>query len=80
MDASPRRRKGTLRDGGFYGVKERSSFAHFFNIKEGIPSELSVEFDLIRYESGRISELEVGLQIKKGLRGMEECEQVSARP
>ncbi len=57
-----------------------AALLHIFNLKEGIPSELSVEFDLIRYESGKISELEVGLQIKKGLRGMEECEQVSARP
>ncbi len=39
-----------------------------------------VEFDLMRYERGRISELETGLKIKKGLRGMEEYEQVSVRP
>ncbi len=42
-------------------TKEQSSFAHFFRTKGGIPRELSVEFDLMRDKSGRISELEAGL-------------------
>ncbi len=33
----------------------------FFRTKGGIPRELSVEFDLMRDKSGRISELEAGL-------------------
>ncbi len=37
-------------------TKEQSYFAHFFKIKGGIPRELSVEFDLMRDKSGRISE------------------------
>ncbi len=50
-------------------TKERSSFARFFKTKGGIPRELWVEFDLMRDKSGRISELEVGLNaegFKKG--------------
>ncbi len=42
-------------------TKEQSSFTHFFKTKGGIPRELSVEFDLMRDKSGRISELEAGL-------------------
>ncbi len=33
----------------------------FFKTNGGIPRELSVEFDLMRDKSGRISELEAGL-------------------
>ncbi len=39
-------------------TKEQSSFAHSFKTKGGIPRELSVEFDLMRDKSGRISESE----------------------
>ncbi len=43
-------------------TKEQSSFAHFFfKTKGGIPRELSVEFDLMRDKSDRISELEAGI-------------------
>ncbi len=42
-------------------TKEQSSFAHFFKPNGGIPRGLSVEFDLMRDKSGRISELEAGL-------------------
>ncbi len=44
-------------------TKEHRSFTHFFKTKGAIPRELSVEFDLMRYKSGRISELEAGLNI-----------------
>ncbi len=50
-------------------TKEQSSFAHFFKTKGGIPRKLSVEFDLMRVKSGRISEFEAGLNtegLKKG--------------
>ncbi len=33
----------------------------FFKTKGGIPRELSAEFDLMRDKSGRMSELEAGL-------------------
>ncbi len=33
----------------------------FFKIKGGLPRELSVEFDLMRDKSGRISDLKAGL-------------------
>ncbi len=39
-------------------TKEHSSFAYF---KGGIRMELSLEFDLMRHKSGRIYELEAGL-------------------
>ncbi len=50
-------------------MKEQSSFAHFFKTKGGIPRELSVEFDLMRDKSGRISELEAGLNAERFKRG-----------
>ncbi len=50
-------------------TKEQSSFAHFFKSKGGIPRELSVEFDLMRDKSGRISELEAGLNTEGFKRG-----------
>ncbi len=40
-------------------TKEQSSFAHFLRTKGGIPRELSVEFDLMRDKSGRISLLDL---------------------
>ncbi len=50
-------------------TKEQSSFAHFFfKTNRGIPRELSVEFDLMRDKSGRISELEAGLNAE-GVKG-----------
>ncbi len=49
-------------------TKEQSSFVHFFRTKGGIPRELSVEFDLVRDKSGRISELEAGLNAE-GVKG-----------
>ncbi len=42
-------------------TKDQSSFTHFYKTKGGIPRELSVEFDLMRDKSGKISELEAGL-------------------
>ncbi len=50
-------------------TKEQSSVAHFFKTKGGIPRELSVEFDLMRDKSGRISELEAGLNVEGLKRG-----------
>ncbi len=50
-------------------TKEQSSFAHFFKTKGEIPRELSVEFDLMRDKSGRISELEAGLNAEGFKRG-----------
>ncbi len=50
-------------------TKEQCSFAHFFKSKGGIPRELSVEFDLMRDKSGRISELEAGLNTEGFQRG-----------
>ncbi len=50
-------------------TKEQSSFAHFFRTKGGIPRELSVEFDLMRDKSGRISELEVDVNAEGFKRG-----------
>ncbi len=50
-------------------TKEQSSFAHFFRTKEGNPRELSVEFDLMWDKSGRISELEAGLNTEGFKRG-----------
>ncbi len=58
-------------------TKKQSSFAHFFKTKGGIPRELSVEFDLMRGKSGRISELEVGLNpegLKRGEREVQGCQ------
>ncbi len=42
-------------------TKAHSSFAH---TNGGMLSELSVEFDLMRYRTGRISELVAGLNTK----------------
>ncbi len=50
-------------------TKEQSSFAHFFKTKGGISSQLSVEFDLMRDKSCRISELEAGLNAEGFKRG-----------
>ncbi len=52
-------------------TKEQSSFAHLFRTKGGIPRELSVEFDLMRDKSGRIYELEAGLNAE-GFKRVEE--------
>ncbi len=41
----------------------------FFKIKGEIPTELSVEVDLMRDNSGRISELEAGLNAEGFKRG-----------
>ncbi len=43
----------------------------FFKTKGGIPRELSVEFDLMRDKSGRIFELEAGLNAEGFKRGGE---------
>ncbi len=40
----------------------------FFKTKGGLPRELSVEFDLMRDNSGRISELEAGLINAEGFK------------
>ncbi len=50
-------------------TNEQSSFAHYFKTKGGIPRELSVDFDLMRDKSGRISELEAGLNAEGFTRG-----------
>ncbi len=50
-------------------TKEQSSFAPFFKTKGGIPRELSVEFNLTRDKSGRISELEAGFNAEGFKRG-----------
>ncbi len=41
----------------------------FLKLRGGIPRELSVEFDLMRVKSGRISELEAGLNAEGFKRG-----------
>ncbi len=61
-------------------TKEQSSFTHFFKIKGGIPRELSVEFDLMRDKSGRISELEAGLNTEGFKRGKGRRTRVSVGP
>ncbi len=61
-------------------TKEQSSFAHFFRTKGGIPRELSVEFDLLRDKSGRISELEAGLNTGGFKRGRGRGTGVSVGP
>ncbi len=60
-------------------TKEQSSFAHFFRTTGGIPRELSVEFDLMRDKSGRISELEAGLNtgLNTGLVAAADCLSIS---
>ncbi len=50
-------------------TKEQSSFANFFKTKGGIPRELSVEFDLMRDNSDRISELKASLNAEGFKRG-----------
>ncbi len=50
-------------------TNEQISFAYFFKTKGGIPRELSVEFDLMRDTSGRISELKAGLNTEGFKRG-----------
>ncbi len=51
-------------------VTKEQRFLHtFFKTKRGLPRELSQGFDLIRDKSGKISELEAGLNsegFKKG--------------
>ncbi len=42
-------------------TKGHSSFAHFFKTRVEIPRELSEESHLVRHMSGRVSELELGL-------------------
>ncbi len=59
-------------------TKEHNYFAHFFKTKGGMLKELSVEFDLIRYKGGRISELEAGINTE-GLTGEKEGEQSHKR-
>ncbi len=61
-------------------TKEQSSFAHFFKTKGGILKELSVEFDLMRDKSGRISELEAGLNAEGFKKGGERSTGVSIGP
>ncbi len=61
-------------------TKEQSSFAHFFRTKWGIPRELAVEFDLMRDKSGRISELEAGLNAEGFKRRGGRYTGVSVRP
>ncbi len=61
-------------------TKEQSSFANFFRTKGGIPRELSVEFDLMRDKSGRISELEAGLNTEAFKRGRGRRTRVSVGP
>ncbi len=52
----------------------------FFRTKGGIPRELSVEFDLMRDKSGRISELEAGLNTEGFKRGRGRGTGVSVGP
>ncbi len=50
-------------------TKEQSYCAHFFKTKEGIPRKLSVEFNLMGYTSGRVPELQAGLNAEGCKRG-----------
>ncbi len=61
-------------------TKEQSCFARFFRTKGGIPRELSVEFDLMQDKSGRISELEAGLNTEGFKRGRGRGTGVSVGP
>ncbi len=51
--------------------------ASFFKTRGGLPKELSVDVDLMRDKSGRISESEAGLNAKGFKRGGEKNRGVS---
>ncbi len=59
MDVSPRIRKDALTEGEVDGIS--NEFTHGVG---GISDGLLVEFDLIRYKSFRLSELEAGLNVE----------------